>query len=142
MVLGCTFRDGRIYLAQWDRLVFAHELGHLLDYRNLDDAERAKLKQDLSRGQIKLDPNAAWNDCKGEMGFFDYGNCAQERFADAYAACALKLVPERVVGDDPVLDWVAGNWETTYGWYPTLELHRRVCRLLWRFADVDRDIMS
>lgn len=92
-----------------------HELGHLFDAQVLDERARSWFTPLLG-----FPADAPW--------FEDYGNefaraMPGERFADAYAACALDLRPGgRLRGRLRVADW-----ETAYGYQPTTRAHHRIC---------------
>jgi hypothetical protein len=47
-----------------------------------------------------------------------------ERFADAYAACARRLQPGGRHRRNGVR---VGDWATAYGYYPIQRTHRRIC---------------
>ncbi len=88
-----------------------HELGHALDAERLTDTDRATFTS-LFKMQ------GAWNQGTG-MGT----RSPNEVFADAYAACALRMRPHgRARGR-----MVVSRWQTSYGYYPTSRQHRRVC---------------
>jgi hypothetical protein len=132
---GCVI-DSRIYLtAEPDRLVFMHELGHIYDARNLDDYERGALAPYLV-------PGKAWSDC-GNVANLDatdgseYGQCPKEVFADAYAACALKAIPEHYRRSGKHRRFVPAslNWPTGYRYMPSLTRQRIVCALIRAFGD-------
>ncbi len=114
-----------IYLAPGaDRFDRQHELGHLFDAELLDDAERNALTP-------LLGVDAPWEQGTGEDCWS--AACPSERFADAYAACRLKLYPE----GHRRREHVVTDWQTAYGYNPTVAVHRRMCRAIMRFASLD-----
>jgi hypothetical protein len=91
-----------IWLGIRDRFTRWHEIGHLYDYQMLTDQDRAVLGRMMGGG---------WG---------------LERFADAYAACALELNPGGYRrGRVRIMDW-----RTEYGYWPTDRQHARVCEWL------------
>jgi hypothetical protein len=93
-------RDPTVPLA--GRFEFFHELGHMYDDRVLTDQDRATFLRTMGYGSqwwTKTDPPA-------------------ERFADAYALCAMWRRPTSfIIGGD-------------YGYRPTPRQYRRVCALI------------
>jgi hypothetical protein len=83
-----------------------HELGHIFDYQVLTDADRAWFTPQL--GFPSNRPWEAANYDDESPGFTE----PAERFADAYAHCALRTVPSSIV---------------SYGYLPGPRTHRRVC---------------
>lgn len=91
-------RDGRPTLY--------HELGHVFDYTVMTDAARGEF------GRIVHDTRP-WRSAK---------NSPHEKFAQAYAACAMHHA-------------ISGPlWDTGYDYDPTPTMHRRACRLIRRAA--------
>lgn len=111
----CTIRTtDTVYVpAGTSRFAVQHELGHLYDEQRLDDGERAKLQRLMGL------PPGPWRAGTGLAGV----RSPSERFADAYAACRLRLDPE-------------GRWESAYDYQPTSRQHARMCRTIARAADV------
>jgi hypothetical protein len=62
------------------RAILQHELGHLYDWRYLDDVEREQF-----RALARIPAGAAWYEGRSLA--------PAERFADAYASCALGYRP-------------------------------------------------
>lgn len=92
-----------------DRFDLAHELGHFYDDRVLTDRDRARFTVLLGV------PGVPWDG--GQRTGLDCGprDCPAELFADAYAACALHLVPD----DGAWLRWIPGGYELTYSYGST-----------------------
>jgi hypothetical protein len=138
---GCWIRElGLIYLLDENPITAMHEMGHAFDTRNLDDGERAVLAPVLLKGAT----DATWSRC-GVVNTPDYGlrenKCPTELFGEAYAACALKALPERVELFRTRRGTVGGRgraatstWPFAYGYMPSLKQHRRVCALIRAFA--------
>ena len=128
---GCSMPwAGRIYLLNRDPFTLEHELGHFYDARDLDDKERAWLLPLLgARDDTPWDRPDRWTD--GDP-YCLHTVCANERFADAYAACALDLHPGR---------WIAphGQHQYTGSWIPSWHItraqHIDLCEALPLFAD-------
>lgn len=87
-----------------------HELGHGFDEEYMDPWERGTFRAIM--GDTSPTP---WDCSPGEGA----AACASERFANAYAACALN--GRRVV-------------RTTAGYRPSRHQHRKACRAIRRFA--------
>lgn len=97
---GCIFLRTRNRFARW------HELGHAWDQQKLTDSDRRWFARKLEMaGQPWFDE--AWNP----------GGSPGERFADAYANCALRNTFRR-------------GWETAYDYMPTLRRHRAICNAI------------
>lgn len=91
-----------------------HELGHIFDVQYLSEGER-------NRFQTLAKIKGEWNPGTGATAAGM--RSPAERFADAYAACRLGLVP-------------GANWTVGYGYNPTRKQHRAVCGFLRRASDV------
>lgn len=113
-VPACADRDnGVIYVEPGQgRFVYEHEVGHLFDVQRLNDGDRRWFTR-------KLGLTGAWEQGSGLEGL----RSPFERFADAYAACALGLRPDR------------GEWAVSYGYQPTPKRHRRICAAIGRVGD-------
>lgn len=100
---ACTYPGtATVYVERdQDAFVLKHELGHLFDYQRLNDGD------------------GVWNQGTGLEGLLS----PAERFADAYATCALGWRPDR------------GEWENSYGYQPTLKRHRQICGAINRVGD-------
>jgi hypothetical protein len=114
-VVACANVDSaEVFVAGADAFERWHELGHLFDYQRLTDTDRGRLTPLLG-----FRPGAPWwsteeDDQPGEF------------FADAYAACALRLSPRGYRrGRALILDW-----QTAYGYFPTARRHARVCAVI------------
>jgi hypothetical protein len=105
-VAGCADLDAGIIYAS-TRLAEEHERGHFFDVRVLTDQDRAWFTRLLGRYL----PGTPWVWARGHQS-------PAERFADAYAACALGKSPR----DDV--------WGTAYSYMPTARKHRRVCNAI------------
>lgn len=130
---GCASPDtGEIWLGGTERFVLAHEIGHVYDYRHLDGYWRGRLI--LLMG---FEPTDHWDGKAGDG--IATGDqclvraCPAEIFADAYAACALRLDPRprpllnrrgRLIGT------ISGNWYSAYDWQPGYRRHLKVCRVI------------
>lgn len=89
-----------------------HELGHLFDAQFLDDGERNALKRAMG-----LPVSRPWSTGTG----LTAGGLASpsEKFADLYAACRLRMDPDR-------------RWETGYDYQPSRRALRLACGVLAR----------
>jgi hypothetical protein len=112
--VACTVRaTATVYVTPGaDRFAVQHELGHLFDAQRLDDGERAKLERLLAL------PGRPWRSGTGLEGLLS----PSERFADAYAACRLRLDPDR-------------NWMSAYDYEPSRRGFRKTCATIARAAD-------
>ena len=111
-----------------DRDTVVHEMGHFFDVWNLNDRERGILKRALG-----LPDSMPWRDNRRFSNGDLYCNktpCVHERFADAYAACALNYPPPRK------RKFTYDDWITSYGWEPTRQQYLRVCRMIRFFAPI------
>jgi hypothetical protein len=111
----------QIWLTEKNEFDLMHELGHVFDARNLDAMERKYLRPRIMLGK-------AWDDC-GEVRIEVYGACPKERFADAYANCALGYSPSKSLDDAYI------PFASSYGYRPTRKHHHRICELIKAFAD-------
>jgi hypothetical protein len=112
LFVGCVFtaRPRTLYLgpnARAPRLVLYHELGHVFDFRVLNNGERRRFKRILGIRR---------------SGWFGGGLPPAEWFADAYSACATRLGTWRRASS------------TSYGYTPSRRQHRRACSLIRRAA--------
>jgi hypothetical protein len=108
---SCSYADtDDVYLEPGaTRFERQHELGHQFDRQVLTDPDRAWLTSRLG-----FKPGA-WNRGTGP------GNRSpDESFADAYAACAIGLVPLRR----------GKAWWTSYGYFPAARQHRVICNAI------------
>lgn len=87
-----------------------HGLGHAFDRSNLSDGERSRFMSLVSM-------HGAWVSGTGAAG----NSSPNERFADAYASCRLRLDPDR-------------EWQASYNYNPTRAQHRKVCAFIKRAA--------
>lgn len=84
-IVACTdLVTATIYMPHPTKLTLAHELGHVWDSQNLDDADRANYSRMVSQ------PDAAWFSADPDTNLdplapVDPG----ERFADSYALCSV-----------------------------------------------------
>jgi hypothetical protein len=110
---ACYSPDTNTIYVRQPGFAFQHELGHAFDAANLDDGERSRF---IHITHLR----GPWRQGTG----FTAGGLRSpsEKFADAYAACRLRLDPRR-------------EWETGYDWTPSPRLHRRVCAFISRAAD-------
>lgn len=114
--VACAYSDTATIYAPHDEgaFILEHELGHIFDVQYLDDGERHALVRALG---LTAGP---WDRGSG----LDGGNTSPiEWFADAYAACRLRLDPRH-------------KWETAYDYQPSAKRHRKVCGIIRR-ASVD-----
>lgn len=108
---ACADPDGRVYLPPGStRFMREHELGHVYFWQRVDAGEQHKIKRELG-----LPESAPWD------GPDPYAN-GNERAADTYAACRLRLDPDH-------------GWESSYDYYPSRRVLLRVCRTIGRAAD-------
>lgn len=121
---GCTI-DSTIWVdpaAGWPRFSVLHELGHQFDSRDLDPMERLYLIPELGGFRHR-----AWGDCGSVADLDTYGQCPLERFADAYAFCALGAHVPRYGG---------ARWYSPYGYLPQSEgSFLKLCSDIRAFAD-------
>lgn len=99
-----------------------HELGHIFDNTQMTDLARIRFRA------IMHDRNPNWWLDPGPF----YSSPA-ERFADAYALCALRrhLAPDSL---DNNLRWLGAEASDFYGYHPTESQHRKVCKLIRQVA--------
>lgn len=111
---ACAYTDtATIYVEPGQgEFVLKHELGHLFDYQRLNDGDRHWFTRMLGL-------TGAWSQGAGLEGLLS----PAERFADAYAACALGWRPDR------------GHWEDSYGYEPTPTRHRKICAAINRIGN-------
>lgn len=104
---SCAYADrAEVYIEPGaDLYTLMHELGHIFDRQHLNPWDRARFARLLGLP-------GEWNRGTGLDGL----QSPHERFADAYATCALGLTPAR------------GRWETAYDYNPSPRRHRTVCR--------------
>jgi hypothetical protein len=109
---ACAYADqGTIYLPDGStRFMLQHELGHVFDAQHLDDGERHKIARSLG-----VNPDGPWRTP-------DPYRSGMEKFADAYAACRLRMDPDH-------------GWESSYDYYPSRRAFRRLCATIARAAD-------
>jgi hypothetical protein len=88
------------------RFTFAHELGHAFDAQALDARAR-----DWLTTRLGFPVGTAWETPSAALGPVD----PSERFADAYAHCALGTRPRDIIG---------------YGYLPGRKRHRRICNAI------------
>jgi hypothetical protein len=96
------------------RFALAHELGHVFDTRVLTPSDRAWFTQLLDLTGRPWGASGGWPD-------------PAERFADAYAACAVGLSP---AGKRDRKGRVRGGWIDVYGCRPTARQHRAICNAI------------
>jgi hypothetical protein len=104
--LGCAVPPNRIYLVETPITLRTrnHELGHLIDYNFLTNADRGTFS-------YLIHERRAWD---------APGNSPHEQFAEAVSMCARSArFPDGYSG---------------YGYTPSTAQHRRICRWLTRVA--------
>lgn len=138
------FYDGEtIWLADPSyRFGRAHELGHVFDEQFMDAGERQRFasiqselwddiggKHEKQIGSNDSDHDPWFSVAENLDGTVTtaYGDLG-EIFADAYAACRLRMVR----GSNH-------TWETGYGYEPGAAQHRRICKLIYN-AGQDRGV--
>lgn len=110
---ACAYQDGTIYIEPGqDQFVYWHEVGHIFDAELLTVGDRNWFTRML--GLI-----GAWDQGSGLQGL----RSPKERFADAYATCALGWRPDR------------GPWADSYGYEPTLKRHKQICAAINRIGE-------
>jgi hypothetical protein len=133
---GCwTPWDSTIYVASdfEQPFIYAHELGHAFDTRNLSDGERAWFLSVFG-----YDDGQAWAPERApDDPFCERQSCPSERFADAYAICALGLRPSAYLKDGSVLflgvhDY--GYYHGAVGIAGVARARDRVCRAVTAFS--------
>lgn len=112
---SCAAADGRVYMAPRQILVrgtWLHELGHLFDWTFMSDSLRWRFRQLIHDGRAwHLDPRS-------------HVSSPQERFADAYAVCAMyRQIPASFYG------------AVSFDYSPGPRTHRLVCSLIRRAAE-------
>jgi hypothetical protein len=112
--VSCVYRakPDRIFTSQTEPFVLLHELGHVYDF-----SHTMRPWQRLAFRIVMRYYDLPWHSTT-RIG-------ASERFADAYAGCALGLSPPDESGV-PSTSWIQGG----YGYKPTPEQHRRVCEII------------
>lgn len=112
--VSCVYRakPNRIFTSQREPYVFLHELGHVYDFTKTMKPWQRRAFRVIMRYYSR-----PWLSTDKMIG-------AGERFADAYASCALGLVPLK----DGITEtsWIIGG----YGYNTTVEQHRQVCKLI------------
>lgn len=88
-----------------DLFTIMHEVGHIFDRQRLSDRDRARFARLLGLP-------GEWRRGTGLDGL----NSPSERFADAYAACALGLRPD------------GSRWVSAYDYNPSPRRHHTICR--------------
>lgn len=112
---ACAYNDGRIYLPRGStRFMREHENGHVFIAQRLSVGERRKAQR-----LIEMPDSRAWRTV-------DPFESPDERVADIYAACRLRLDPRH-------------HWEASYDYYPSRHRFRRQCAFLARAADCDAE---
>lgn len=96
-----------------DRFALEHARGHLYDAQRLSAGERTKLQRLLAL------PGRPWRTNTGPTGALA---SPSERFADAYAACRLRL--------DPI-----SRWESAYDYQPSRRGFQKTCATIARAGD-------
>lgn len=104
---------GEIFVpAETDVFTRWHEVGHIFDFERLAPGDRAWFTRML---RLK----GVWDRGTGE----NHGHVSpDERFADAYAACATRMRPD------------SGSWESAYDYNPTPRQYRAICSAIKRIA--------
>lgn len=130
---GC-YDAGVVWAPVGDAFALEHELGHAFDERVLTRSER-----DWYTAAFGYHEGTTWAPDRGADAFCARIACPVERFADAYADCALGLYQAHY---DPV----HGTYEARLGrvvvpeiergsWHPGALERAYVCARLWRDAD-------
>lgn len=97
-----------------DRFAFWHGLGHIFDAEVLTGGDRWWFMR-----MVGMEPPQPWlPPPKPKM--IAEPSSPGEKFADAYAACALNMNPEQ------------GAWEGSYDYQPSTRRHRQICAGIWR----------
>lgn len=115
---------------EWTR---QHEMGHAADALYLSDEERSSfLKLMPVIGDIE--PDAGWwgydEPTPDGPDLMIFGGA--EIFADAYASCRLRLLPQPRPNRHGV---IVGSWPSNYGYHPdTNNRQRRVCARIARWV--------
>jgi hypothetical protein len=105
-----------------DRFTKWHEIGHVFDYQALTDEQRAWFARELG-----FNPASSWLPEPDDH----ESATAGEVFADAYAMCAMNRSP---AGSRTRRGRIVVNWQSGYGYMPTVRQHRRVCNAIWFVA--------
>jgi hypothetical protein len=110
-VPACAYpQQAIVYVAPGQgRFVLEHELGHVFDYQRLTPGDRNWFTRMLGLTGV-------WSQGTGMEGL----HSPAERFADAYATCALGWRPD------------GGQWAVAYGYDPTPRQHRLICAAISR----------
>lgn len=99
------------------RFEFWHEVGHVFDHQVLDDRAHSWFTRVLGFAS-----GTPW---EADEGFYEDHDFSQkspdEMFADAFAACWLRMKPRRQGG------LLVSEWTTAYWYQPSVRQHRRVC---------------
>jgi hypothetical protein len=102
-----------------DRFGINHELGHAYDEDYMDATERQRFATLVGA------PRDAWNatTVTPDGYLVQSDDAVSELFADAYAACRLRMLP--MIGHD---------WVLVYGYMPRAPRHVKICGLIARAA--------
>lgn len=117
---GWIGSTSQLFIGSRSRIALMHELGHAFDDRLLDVAERQHLVALMQLpGDTPWSNPARWTShdpfCAETM-------CLNERFADAYAACALGYL------------WVWWGSVQPWSWWPSRWRYKRFCGAIWRYS--------
>lgn len=111
--------------------VYWHEYAHLFDLFALRDEHRAKFLA-LTRDSRSWEGDES--DAHGlDIGDMDAYDPPLERFADAFALCAMQATGRLMIG---AFNWGVRGYPINvvgqgYGYAPAYRVHRRVCQLIW-----------
>ena len=114
-------RNALVFCGVRDDFVLAHEAGHAFDHLHLDAGERNRFASLMGRAgePWRRYETAAATLADGTAVMHSDRNSLHEWFADAYAACRLRLDPER-------------HWTSSTDYQPGRRKHRRVCGFIAR----------
>jgi hypothetical protein len=115
---------------------FGHELGHIFDVRVLTDRDRQLFARlvGYSRGDAAIWDRYTGSKCARHA-------CPGERFADAYANCAIDGVPGvHRIRSGRFRGRTGWDWQSPYGYDPSKRRHRRVCREINRLSPGSSEI--
>lgn len=109
-----------------DEFDFWHEVGHVFDHQALDGRARAWLTRKLG-----FSAATPWTSDAAEADIAIFGTrTPDEVFADAFAACWLGRRPNGTLRGGMRVT----NWQTGYGYRPSVRQHRRICNAISVYA--------
>lgn len=110
---------GKVYWTPGDgRFILEHEIGHHVDYQHFDDGERNAFQSRFLPRRMRDMP---WLGEEGDAALAFAPTPPNEAFADAYAACRMRIDPRH-----ESIDGYGDSYD------PTRRLHKRACAFIAR----------